>query len=178
MNSQLVKVATALTLLVFAATANAQRSAGEHIDDVTLATSVKARLVDDDVVRASEINVETNAGNVALIGYVDTEEQKKRAISLAGKTDGAEHVIDAMVVQPGGRSLGQTVDDEALHAKVKLEIAGVGGKEAVDVVVEVRRGEVLLGGFVRDQDAKDEIGRKVKAVEGVSEVHNRLGIRK
>ncbi len=50
-----------------------QESAGEYIDDTWITTRVKAALVGDDQVRATEVNVETFKGVVQLSGFVTSD---------------------------------------------------------------------------------------------------------
>src|SRR4030095_6200860 len=65
----------ALALIACSSTPT-QRSAGETVDDSVLTGKVKAALVDNDVVKAGEVNVETYKGVVALNGTVDTQAAK------------------------------------------------------------------------------------------------------
>ena len=60
-----------------------KRTAGETLDDTTINTNVKANLTDNDEVHARNINLETNRGRVALIGYVRSKEQHESAIATA-----------------------------------------------------------------------------------------------
>ena len=59
---------TALLCLIAAPFASAQRTAGENIDDTTLAVTVKAALVDSEAVDAGDINIEAYRGTIQLSG--------------------------------------------------------------------------------------------------------------
>jgi osmotically-inducible protein OsmY len=59
------------------------RSAGEVLDDATITTKVKAAFVKDPAVKALDVKVQTDHGNVQLSGMVDTPDQKARAEQLA-----------------------------------------------------------------------------------------------
>lgn len=59
------------------------KTAGEYVDDATLTGRVKAALINDPVVAAHDINVDTYRGVVQLTGYVDTQEQVTRAMEIA-----------------------------------------------------------------------------------------------
>jgi hyperosmotically inducible protein len=153
--------------------AHADRSAGEAMDDTTVATNVKLQLIDDEVAPAGDINVESYKGVVQLIGFVQSQEEKDAAIARAKQVEGTKAVYDALIVMPGHRSFGRTVDDQTIYGKVWLELAQVEGmSEAVAVVVKVRNGEVLLGGFVDNKDTVRAVGTAAKGVEGVTKVHN------
>lgn len=153
------------------------RTAGETIDDSTINTSVKASLTDNEMVHARDINVETNKGRVALIGYVRSAEQHKSAIDTAKGVDGVTKVIDALLVVPEKRSTGTTLDDQTIETKVKFDLTEGGMGKAFDVVLEVRNGEVLMGGFVDSDAIKSNAGDIAGAVKGVTKVHNRLAVK-
>jgi len=58
----------ALSSLVLAAPAMAEKTAGQTIDDSTIATETKAALIDNDKVSAGSLNVEVNKGTVQVAG--------------------------------------------------------------------------------------------------------------
>jgi len=175
--------AVAASAALFAATPavmaddHEKRSAGETLDDTTINSSVKATLADTAEVHARNINVETNKGRVALIGYVRSDADHKLAISTAKGVDGVVEVIDAILVVPEKRSAGTTLDDQTIETKVKFELAEGGLGEAFDVVLEVRNGEVLMGGFVDSADVKNKACEVAGKVSGVTKVHNRLAVK-
>ena len=67
-------------------------STGEYIDDSTITTKIKANLVADRAVSAFDIKVETFRRVVNLSGFVNTEDQKERAIKIARETAGVAEV--------------------------------------------------------------------------------------
>lgn len=174
-------IAALLCMLVTvsgAATAESTRTAGESVDDVTIATQTKVALIDSDVVDAGDINVESHKGRVLLIGFVDSKEQKAAAIDIARKVDYVNEVDDALVVMTGKRSFGRVIDDEKIHAAIKLKLAGeegLGGATAV--VVVVKNGEALISGFVDSKDTVNDIARLVRSVEGVEKLHDGLKVK-
>jgi hyperosmotically inducible protein len=153
------------------------RTAGQTIDDTTINTRVKAKLADNDAVHARNINIETNQGRVALIGYVRSAEQHKSAIETAKGVDGVVEVVDALLIVEEKRSTGVTLDDQTIETKLKFDLTEGGIGEAFAVVTEVRNGEVLLGGFVDSANAKDRVGEIAKNVTGVTKVHNRIAVK-
>ena len=173
--------ATVLCLLLAVlgtASAESTRTVGESVDDTAIATQTKFALIDDSTVDAGDINVESHSGRVLLIGFVDSKEQQSEAIKIARNVDYVEDVIDAMVVMPGKRSFGRVIDDEKIHAAIKLKLAdaeGLGG--ATTVVVDVRNGEALIGGFLESKDPVSDIAKLVRNVEGVEKLHNRLQVK-
>jgi osmotically-inducible protein OsmY len=74
-------------------------STGEYIDDSTITTKVKAKLVQDDTVKARQVDVTTFKGVVQLSGFVDTAEQKSRAAELAATVPGVRDVKNNIEVK-------------------------------------------------------------------------------
>jgi osmotically-inducible protein OsmY len=76
------------------------------------------------------------------------------------------------------RTVGRTVDDATITAKVKTEIAkqeGLG--EALAINVDTYRSVVLLNGFVDSQDQIDKAMSCARRIGGVTEVKNNLSIK-
>jgi osmotically-inducible protein OsmY len=90
-----------LAVLVACAGGPTTSSTGEYIDDSAITTKVKAGLVADRTVSAYDIKVETFRGTVILSGFVNTEAQKERAITIARSTGGVREVkADGLVLTP------------------------------------------------------------------------------
>lgn len=164
--------------LMAANAAEAQRSAGESVDDTTIAVSVKAALVDSDAVEAGKVNVEVYKRIVQLSGYVPTDDQKSAALEIADGIEGTAGVEDALIVMGGRRSVGRTIDDETINGKLKLKIADLSGiSDAIGVVTHVRNGEVLLAGFVESEQLRSDIVAATDSVDGVLKVHDRIAVK-
>jgi osmotically-inducible protein OsmY len=85
---------TSLLVLSLAACApTAKREgAGEFIDDSMITGKVKAALVADPQLKATEINVETFKGTVQLSGFVGAAEDIPKAVQLARSIEGVKSV--------------------------------------------------------------------------------------
>ncbi|MBM9604933.1 BON domain-containing protein [Desulfopila inferna] len=70
----------------------AGRSAGEVIDDSTIATKVKAKLFDSSELSGFAINVDTFEQVVTLTGAVETEQQRELATEIAESVKGVQSV--------------------------------------------------------------------------------------
>ena len=79
--------------------ASGQKTAGEAVDDAVVTAKVKARLVDDEVTKAYQINVETFKGTVQLSGSVDSEEARSRATELAKNVGGVKDVKNSLQIR-------------------------------------------------------------------------------
>lgn len=169
----LALAASALLLASGAALADS-KTAGETIDDSTLATKTKAALLETTKASGTTINVEAYKGKVLLGGFVDNAEAQAAAKAAAAKVaGGAGNVSDALVVVPGGRAPGQTLDDTTAQARLKAALVEKLG-QGIKVNTDVRRGEALLSGFVNLEGSKTKAGEIAKGISGISKVHNKL----
>lgn len=69
-----------------------------------------------------------------------------------------------------------TAEDSALAAKVRSALQADASVGSQSIVVEASRGDILLSGFVRDQDEIDKAIRVAESVEGVQKVTNRINV--
>lgn len=74
-------------------------SAGEYVDDTMITGKVKAALVADPDLKATEINVETFKGTVQLSGFVAAPEHIPKAVQLTRNIEGVKDVKNAMAVK-------------------------------------------------------------------------------
>lgn len=96
-------LASALTATVFTTSGCAgsatKESTGELVDDSAITLKVKAAFVNDPVVRARDVKVETFKGVVQLSGFVDTAEEKAQASRLAASVKGVTDVKNSIAVK-------------------------------------------------------------------------------
>ena len=76
-----------------------RQSTGEMVDDATITTKVKTAFVRDELVKALDVKVDTFKGTVQLNGFVDTEEQKRRAEQIAAGVQGVMKVQNNISVK-------------------------------------------------------------------------------
>lgn len=77
----------------------AGRSAGQVVDDGTITTEVKAKLLNDSVTKGIAVSVETFQGQVTLTGAVDNEAQRDRAVALAHSVKGVKKVNNLITIK-------------------------------------------------------------------------------
>ena len=75
-------------------TKQATNAAANVVDNAALTTKVKAALLADDMVKGTQINVESNNGVVTLIGTVDSAAHKSRAEEVAKGVSGVTRVVN------------------------------------------------------------------------------------
>ena len=76
-----------------------KESTGEYVTDSLITTKVKAALVEDSQVKATEVNVETFKGTVQLSGFVSSDAAMRRAVQLARETKGVTSVKNDMRIK-------------------------------------------------------------------------------
>ena len=70
------------------------------VDNAALTTKVKAALIADEMVKGTQINVDSNSGTVKLTGTVDTPAQLARAVEVAKGVSGVQRVENNMTSSP------------------------------------------------------------------------------
>lgn len=76
----------------------AGRSAGNVVDDGTITSKIKAKLIADEKLSAFGIDVDTFQGNVTMTGGVKTEADKDHAAQVAKSTEGVKKVNNLIKV--------------------------------------------------------------------------------
>jgi hypothetical protein len=114
--------------------------------DAGITTAVKSKLAADDMVKAYQVDVDTQNKVVTLSGEVETSAQKEHAVMVARNTDGVADVIDQLRVNPTAATSG--IDD--LGDDIEA-----GAKRGVDAVKDgaTRAGEEIEEGARKTRDA-------------------------
>ena len=92
--------AVALIAISGCAVTRGQESTGAYIDDAGITTSVKGRFVENKLVDASSISVETLNGTVMLAGFAKSAAEKSTAESIARDVKGVKAVQNKIAVRP------------------------------------------------------------------------------
>jgi osmotically-inducible protein OsmY len=87
------------SLIAACSSTPSQQSTGQAIDDGVVTAKVKAKLIEDPMTKAHQINVDTFKGTVQLSGFVETDQARTRALQLARAVDGVKQVKDALQVR-------------------------------------------------------------------------------
>ena len=75
-----------------------ERTVGDWVDDTVISSRLKAKLIADTDVRASDIDVSSSQGVVTLIGRVRTSAMKQDAERIARGIEGVTDVHNELVV--------------------------------------------------------------------------------
>lgn len=89
-----------MTSVTGCAVARDQQSVGSYVDDTAITTAVKARFIDNKIVDAASISVETLKGTVMLSGFAKSAAEKSSAEAVTWKVDGVKAVKNEIAVRP------------------------------------------------------------------------------
>jgi len=73
--------------------------AGKYVDDSVITSKVKAALLKDRALSALAVSVETRSGTVILSGFVDNQDQARRATQIAAGVQGVVEVKSSLTVK-------------------------------------------------------------------------------
>jgi hyperosmotically inducible periplasmic protein len=90
----------ALASVTGCAVTRGQQSVGAYVDDTAITTAVKARFVDDKIVDAASISVETLNGTVMLSGFAKSSAEKTSAETVTWKVAGVKAVKNEITIRP------------------------------------------------------------------------------
>ncbi len=91
---------TGATLLSGCAVMRGQETAGAYVDDAAITTAIKAKFVEDKIVSAGSISVETLNGTVQLSGFATSAEEKSKAEQIARNSRNVRAVRNDIIVRP------------------------------------------------------------------------------
>src|SRR2546423_789490 len=77
-----------------------ERSEGRAVDDHRISSKVKDELAKEPVYKFSDVDVKTFNGVVQLSGFVNTEDQKRKAAELASSVEGVAQVVNNITLKP------------------------------------------------------------------------------
>ena len=81
-------------------TKDAAVDVGENITDAWITTKLKTDFVNEDLLKGSDINADTNNHIVTLKGTVASAAGRARAVEIAKTTKGVSRVIDLLTIAP------------------------------------------------------------------------------
>lgn len=161
--------------------ATTQRSYGELIDDATVASSIKAKLMWSTYTNGLSTSVVSVQGKVTLRGSADTPAAKELAGRLALNTRGVVSVDNQLVINPDKPTLADTaavtanvasheIADGWITAKVKSTFLYTSNVAGSNITVSTKDGVVTLSGKVYSSTERNlaiELAQNVRGVKSV-----------
>lgn len=158
-----------------------ERSYGEVIEDASITTIVKSKMLWSKHAPGLSANVDTKSGNVTLTGTADSDEAREIAGLLASNTHGVNAVENNLKVEKskdkqekagkGKTDIGQSISDTWITTKIKSTLAYSSNLDSSNISVNTRNGRVTLSGKVNDGAEHDLAVKLVRNVKGVKKVH-------
>lgn len=145
---------------------------GTEIDDAVVTPRMKSALLADHDTESLGIKVETRKGTAQLSGFVESQARIDKAIQLVRKVEGVKGVENRMTLKDGKATVGESVDDSIVTARVKSALLADPGVKSFDIAVVTRKGEVQLSGYVDNRAQIDRVIAIVRGVKGVQKVDN------
>lgn len=150
------------------------RTVGTIVDDASLSAALKARLAEDSVMTAYDIDVDVVEGYVTLSGVVKDQGTADRAVSIAQSVEGVNGVRNNL--QIGRKTVSGSVNDVWISSKIKSKLIAEPGIRSLNIDVDVYRGIVTLTGLVSDNSQKESAIRIAQSTEGVVDVVDNLKV--
>jgi len=149
------------------------------MNDTAITTAVKAKMVTDTVVSASDVKVETKSGVVFLTGNVNSQAAAQAAIDSAFSTPDVSDVDTSGLLIEGSS---QPFTDAIITGKIKAQFAKekVFGDKPINVLgihVETNDGVVALTGEVDSAAQTENAKRFAENVKGVRAVRSNLAVK-
>lgn len=157
------------------------RGYGDVVDDATITTAVKSKLLWNKHTEGMDTKVVTHNGKVELSGTVATQRAKQQAEKLAKNTDGVRSVNNKLQVSDktsSGKSYskddaekGTVIADSWITTKVKSTFMYSSTVASSDISVNTDKGVVTLSGKVSsgvEQALAIELAQNIRGVKSVS----------
>ncbi|WP_034950281.1 molecular chaperone OsmY [Erwinia oleae] len=157
---------------------SSMKKVGGYMDDSGVTAKVKAALVDDDMIKSTDISVKTHNGVVELSGFVPSQDQAERAVAAAKKVEGVKSVSDKLHAKDSTKSsVSGYAGDAATTSEIKAKLLADDIVPSRNVKVETTNGVVQLSGEVKTQAQFERAEGIAKAIEGVKSVKNDLTVK-
>ena len=139
---------------------------------------MKSALVDAKDIKSNDISVNTSKGVVTLNGFVSSQDQAERAVTLAKGVEGVKSVSDKLHVKDSTKSsVKGYASDTAITSEVKAKLLADDLVPSRNVKVETQDGLVQLSGTVKTKAQSDRAESVASAIEGVKSVKNDLTVK-
>lgn len=150
------------------------RSFGEFIDDASITTAVKSKLLWSKHAEGMAADVDSRLGKVTLRGTADSAASKEAAGRLARNTKGVVSVdnrIEVVTPKTTQRTAGQSMSDTWITTKVKSSLAYSSNVNGSAISVTTSKGVVDLSGKVNSGAEKALAVELTESIRGVTAVH-------
>ncbi len=157
------------TAVVGTNTACNQEGASGSMSDIGLHLKINREFfnANKDLVDRTELSIKH--GNVVVIGYLKNEEECKKAIEIASKIAGPDHVFDETSVSsmPTGKDL---AIDSSITSRVKTALLADGNVHSFNYDVTTVKGVVYICGTAQSRYERSIVVNCARQTSGVVKV--------
>lgn len=157
-----------------------RRSFARTVEDATITTAVRSRLLwsrDADGVNTA---VQTRDGRVTLTGTAESEAAKEKAAQLARSAWGVSAVVNNIEIRAADDATGTAPDDDAsfggtisdawITTKIRSSFLTSRWISGTDIKIETNDGVVALSGELDSEDEREMAIEVAENIRGVREV--------
>jgi hyperosmotically inducible periplasmic protein len=154
------------------------------VTDSWITTKIQAQYFADPAVKGRNIDVTSNNGAVMLMGRVDSEPARQRAVEIAKQTGGVSRVDDHLVVGAESQApqsasgevsrVGNRIASGWITTKIQAQYFADPTVKGHDIDVDTINGVVTLNGVVNSEMAHERAVAVAKQTEGVKDVEDHL----
>jgi len=153
-----------------------ERGAGTIVSDAKIKTSIQKEYLEDNDTKILDISVFCYRGEVYLVGEYEQEQQKDRAVKIAGDASGVRSVHTYLVPKKEDKTC--TASDKlTIQTKINAKLVADMDIWSTNIDVKVVQCDVVLLGVVDSQKTIDRAIAHVKSVEGVREITSYLNLK-
>jgi hyperosmotically inducible periplasmic protein len=154
------------------------------VTDSWITVKIQAQYFADPAVKGRNIDVTSNNGAVMLMGRVESEQARQRAVEIAKQTDGVSRVDDHLVVGAESQApqsassevsrVGNRIASGWITTKIQAQYFADPTVKGHDIDVDSVNGVVTLNGVVDSEMAHERAVALAKQTEGVKDVEDHL----
>lgn len=159
---------------VTAAAVTQERTVGETIDDASLASSIKAKMLLEGGL--ASVSVDTNGGLVLLTGSVLTPEKKLSAESIAWAEKLTVDVANNIVIEEGVGFFANA-SDTLISTRVRSRLVGSSSVKSRNFNIETYGGVVYLLGVASNAEELEVAAYEASLAQGVVQVVSYVRLR-
>ncbi len=156
------------------------RQIGETIDDVKIATAIKASLMKNDFKKLyAKVHIEVIQGRVLLTGTVENEEDIMRVVQTAWEKNGVKEVISELQTDKNSNSfnLYQYMKDSLITSQIKSRTFGTHEIKWVNYTVLTLNNVVYLFGIARTEEELEKVTNIAAKIKGVEKVISHVKVK-
>ncbi len=157
---------------------SSMEKASGYMGDSNLTAKVKAALVNDSAIKSTDISVKTEQGEVTLSGFVASQDQAEKAVTVAKGVEGVKTVSDKLQVKDSSKqTIKSYAGDAATTSEIKAKLLADDIVPSRKVKVTTTNGVVQLSGTVDNKMQSERAESIAKAIKDVKTVKNDLNVK-